>query len=66
MLEEDEIIDYSLYDLGELQEIIGVLEEQYPKDRRKKKEWDEWKKLMNQIFDIYNKKAESKIYATIK
>lgn len=63
--EEDIEIDYSDYSLGELQEIIGDLEDA-PQDKRKKKEYKEYKAKMNALFDIYNDKANTKIYKTIK
>lgn len=60
MIDEDKI-DYSIYSLGELQEIISGLEDNPPKDKRKK-DFQDYKILMNQIFDIYNKKAAFKFY----
>lgn len=63
-MDEDEPIDYSVYSLGELQEIIGKMEDE-PVDKRKK-EYKEYKKIVNLIMDIYNKKAGIKIYAKIK
>ena len=62
---QEDIIDYNIYSLGELQEIIGNMEDNPPKDKRTK-EFQDWKIVMNTIFDIYNKKAESKIYSKIK
>lgn len=65
MMEEKVVVDYSIYSLGELQEIVGIMEDN-PPDKRKKKEYQEYKNVMNHIFDIYNKKANFKTYLKIK
>lgn len=62
---DEEIIDYSIYSLGELQEIIGNYEDKPPKDKRKK-EYKEYVQLLNTFFDIYNKKAGERVYRKIK
>ena len=62
---EEDIINYSIYSLGELQEIIGNMEDYPPKDKRTK-EFQDWKTILNNIFNIYNQKAQSKIYSKIK
>lgn len=61
--EIEEQIDYNLYSVGELQEIISIMEDNII-DKRKK-EYKEYIKVMNLIFDIYNKKVNSKIYKKI-
>jgi hypothetical protein len=50
---EEEVVDYSIYSLGELQEIIGNYEDKPPKDKRKK-EYKEYLQVLNTFFDIYN------------
>lgn len=61
----EEEIDYTIYSIGELQEIISIMENNSPKDKRKK-EYQDYKNILNQIFDIYNKKAAYKTYVKIR
>lgn len=58
-------VDYSSLELGQLQEIIGDLEDSMPKDKRTQ-EYKEWIKDLNNLFTIYNKKKGEKIYKLIK
>ena len=62
--EDIEKIDYEIYSIGELQEIIGNMENN-PVDKRRK-EYKEYVKLLNTLFDLYNRKANYKIYKKIK
>lgn len=62
---EEEIIDYSTYSLGGLQEVIGGLEDAPPRDKRKK-EYKEYIQSLNTLFDLYNKKAGERVYRKIK
>lgn len=64
--DDDElVIDYESYSLGHLQEVIGLLEDSPPQDRRKNN-YKKWKEQLNELFRIYNKKANARIYGTIK
>lgn len=65
MLYEEEEVDYASMPLGELQEVIGVLEDSSPRDKRKK-EYQAHKDKLNELFDIYNKKANYKYYVKLK
>lgn len=59
------LVDYSSIGLGELQEIIDDMENNPPKDKRKA-EYKEYVKTLNNFFDLYNKKRGEKIYRLIK
>lgn len=63
--DEETPIDYSSLELGQLQEIIGDMEENIPKDKRTQ-EYKEHIKDLNNLFIIYNKKKGEKIYKLIK
>lgn len=64
-MEEEEKEDYSNYNLGALQEVIGKLESNPPKDKRKI-EFKEYVAELNMLMQIYNAKAGEKIYRIIK
>jgi hypothetical protein len=63
--DEEEIIDYKSYELGELQEIIGVMEDELPKDKRSKL-YKAAVRELNILMDIFNEKSKFKIYNKIK
>ena len=51
--------------LVDIQDEIEKLEESVP-DKRKKKEYKEWKDKINFLIDMYNTKSKYKSYARIK
>lgn len=61
----EENIDYGNKSLGELQEILEDLYENLPKDKRIK-DYHIAKAWYNNIAQLYNTKAEDKIYTIIK
>ena len=63
--DEEDKIDYMSMLLGELQQAISKFEDSEPKDKRKLY-YKKWKDEINELFDIYNKKANMKIYIKIK
>ncbi len=63
--DEIEIIDYNLYSLGELQEIIDAKYDEIPRDKRSKI-YKEYVRVLNTMFDIYNTKVKFKCYNKIK
>ena len=64
-LEKEVEKDYSSYSLGELQEIIGAIEDEPVKDKRSKT-YKKYLKELNALYEIYNFKAGWKTYNTIK
>lgn len=63
--EEVEYTDYSKYEIGELAEVISIMEDEAPKDRRGKP-YKAWVEDINKLFEIYNIKAGFKAYNKIK
>lgn len=63
--EEDDKFAYDLMELGELQDVISNMEDNEPKDKRKKDHAD-WKVKLNEVIETYNVKAISKIYTKLK
>ena len=61
----DEEISYESYELGELQEVIGLMEDNPPKDKRSKA-YKEYVRVINSLFELYNIKSKNKTYILIK
>lgn len=63
--DELDIFKKQYLNLLDIQEEITKLEENIP-DKRKKKEYSEWKEKINFFIDLYNAKSKYKAYAKIK
>lgn len=63
-LDEDKI-DYELLDMLDLSDLIIEHYCEEPPDRRKK-EYKEWVQHYNELVDIYNTKAKTKIFNKIR
>lgn len=64
-MEDDKQVDYTSLSLLELWEIIDKLEDTVPKDRRTV-QYKDHLRHMNELFSIYNEKADGKIFKLIK
>jgi hemerythrin superfamily protein len=63
--EDGEIVNFDAMSMGDLQEAINDLYENIPKDKRKK-EYKPYIAEYNKIVAIYNKRAGTRIYTTVK
>ena len=62
---EQDVVDYSIYALLEIREMISNLEDNPPKDKRKK-EYRDYIDKLNNLFQLYNSKVNEKVYKIIK
>lgn len=63
--EDEETIDYSKFNMVELQDILSDMYDKIPKDKRKRG-YIIFLEDYNNLVNLYNNRANAKIYANLK